>query len=150
MLSKGSLEMIAWCKAGCPLPGDAPRQAERDDKPVKIDRERDAANDPELVSADCVGALHDPDGGLYLPWGPCLSPDDVRRMRAELVGMIEELSGLECWPESLLDDVLGRAIRGPLADLMPNLAHFTERLTEARAESAARDALDRRTWRYDR
>jgi hypothetical protein len=63
--------------------------------------------------------------------------------------MIEELSSLECCPEPYRDDVLSRAIRGPLADLMPNMHYFTERLSAARAEAAARAALDRRAWRLE-
>jgi hypothetical protein len=70
----------------------------------------------------------------------------MSRMRAELVAMIEELCSLECWPETYRDEVLSRAIRGPLVDLMPNTHYFTERLSEARAEATARAALDRRTW----
>ncbi len=110
---------------------------------------RDAANDPASIPADCIGALQSSDGGLYLPWGPYLGPDDVRRMRAELVAMIEALCDLEQWDAGRRDDVLTRAIRGPLADLLPNIAHFNERLTEARAEAEARAALERRTWRFD-
>ncbi|MFL9907351.1 hypothetical protein [Paraburkholderia sp. RL17-337-BIB-A] len=103
-----------------------------------------------MIPVDCIGALQSADGGLYLPWGPCLSPGDVKRMRGELVALIEELADLEQWDSGRRDDVLTRAIRGPLADLMPNLHHFNERLSEARAEAAARDAMDRRTWRFDR
>jgi hypothetical protein len=99
------------------------------------------------IPHDCIGALQASDGGLYLPWGPCLSLDDVHRMRADLVGMIEALADLETWDAGRRDDVLTRAIRGPLADLPPNLAHFQERLTEARAERAARELADRRSWR---
>jgi TubC N-terminal docking domain len=41
-----------------------------------------AAHKPEIVAhlcaaandaADCTGALRSRDGGLYLPWGPCLA-----------------------------------------------------------------------------
>ncbi|MBB5501557.1 hypothetical protein [Paraburkholderia sp. MM5384-R2] len=85
--------------------------------------------------------------GVFLPWGPYLSADDVRRMRAELVGMIEELSSLEGWPQLYRDEVLTAAVRGPLAALLPDLHYFTGRLAEARAEAAARDAVKRRTWR---
>ncbi|MDG0025952.1 hypothetical protein [Trinickia sp. Y13] len=110
-------------------------------KPEIVAHLRAAANDANAIPADCVGALRDPDGGLYLPWGPCLSIDDLRRMRAELVAMTEELCSLECWPKRYREDVLSRAICGPLADLMPNLAYFNERLSEARAEAAARVAM---------
>jgi hypothetical protein len=145
MLSKGALEMIAWCAAGCPLPGDEPKQ---DGTPVRVDPVPDAADDADYP-ADCTGALIDPDGGAFLPWGPYLSPDDVRRMRAELIGQIEELSGLECWPDSYRDEVLTAAVRGPLSALMPDLHHFTGRLSAARAESEAREALAARVWRLE-
>ncbi|WP_124646292.1 hypothetical protein [Burkholderia sp. Bp8990] len=98
---------------------------------------RDAVHGPENIPADCVGALRDPDGGLYLPWGPCLSAVDVHRMRAELIAMVEELSALERWASAHRQDVLTRVIRGPLADLLPNIAYFRERLEAARAEAAA-------------
>ncbi|WP_233831777.1 hypothetical protein [Paraburkholderia sp. ZP32-5] len=81
----------------------------------------------EAAPADCSGALLAPDGGLYLPWGPYLSPDDVRRMRAELAELIEDLADSEGWPADHRNDVLSRAMRGPLADLLPNLAYFRER-----------------------
>ncbi|RDK01624.1 hypothetical protein [Paraburkholderia lacunae] len=88
--------------------------------------------------------------GEFWPWAPYLGSDDVRRMRAELVAMIETLADMERWPADHRDDVLSRAIRGPLADLMPNMHHFNERLTAARAEAATRAALEQRTWRFDR
>lgn len=102
---------------------------------------RDAGHGPTNIPADCVGALHDPDGGLYLPWGPCLSAVDVHRMRAELIAMVEELSTLERWASAHRQDVLTRVIRGPLADLLPNIAYFRERLDATRAEAAARAVL---------
>jgi hypothetical protein len=116
---------------------------------VARSKNAEAANDPEAIPADCVGALHDPDGGLYLPWGPCLSPDDVQRMRADLVSLIETLADMEHWDAGRRDDVRTRAIRGPLADLMPNMHHFNERLSEARAEAEARDAVLRQSWRLE-
>ena len=84
---------------------------------------------------------------VAVPWGPSLSADDVRRMRAELVGMIETLADMENWDEGRRDDVLTRAIRGPLADLLPNLAHFNERLAAARADAEARRIADARAYR---
>lgn len=52
--------------------------------------------------------------------------------------MVEALADLEAWPEEhLVDDVLSRAIRGPLANLLPNLAHFRERFGAARAGGGA-------------
>jgi hypothetical protein len=88
--------------------------------------------------------------GEFWPWAPYLTAADVERFRTELVGMIERLADMEQWPDEHRDDVLTRAIRGPLADLLPNLHHFNQRLTEATAEAAAREAVDKRTWRYDR
>ena len=87
---------------------------------------------------------------LWLPWGPRFSADDVRRMRTDLVGIIETLADMERWPAEHRDDVLARAVRGPLADLLPNLAHFRERLATAQAQAAARAATSRRAWRFDR
>jgi hypothetical protein len=53
-------------------------------KPEIIAHLRAAAND----AADCAGAMRSCDGGLYLPWGPYLSPDAVLDLRAELVELI--------------------------------------------------------------
>lgn len=106
-----------------------------------------AANDWQVIPGDCVGALRSTDGALYLPWGPRLSLDDVRRTLAELVSAIEELAGIEYWPRTHLDDVVARAIRGPLSDLLPNRSHFGERLVAARAEAEAREVAARRAWR---
>lgn len=119
-------------------------------KPELVAYLRDAATDARPPPDDCVGALHDPDGGLYLPWGPSFTADNVRVMRAELVWIIEHLAELEAWPDEHREDVLSRAIRGPLSDLLPNIAYFKQRLTEVTAEAAARDAADKRNWRYDR
>lgn len=88
--------------------------------------------------------------GEFWPWAPYLGDADVQRMQTELVEMIERLAELEDWPEEHRDDVLTRAIRGPLADLLPNLHHFNQRLTEATAAAAARKAAEKRTWRFDR
>lgn len=87
--------------------------------------------------------------GEFWPWAPYLGADDVKRMRTDLVGMIERLSGMEDWPAGLRDDVLARAVRGPLADLLPNLHHFNQRLAEANAAAAAREVVEKRTWRFD-
>jgi hypothetical protein len=103
----------------------------------------------ELEGDGCAGALIDPDGGAYLPWGPYLSASDVRRMRADLAVLIEDLATLEGWPREHLDDVIGRAMRGPLHDLMPNLAHFHERTAAARAEHEASEAVKARSWRLE-
>lgn len=88
------------------------------------------------ITESCSGALLSSDGGFFLPWGPHLSSADVLRMRAELVDMIELIARMEGWPLADLDDVLTRAMRGPLSDLMPNLAYFRERLDRARAAAA--------------
>ena len=109
----------------------------------------ETANDPASIPADCVGALRDPDGGAYLPWGPYLSPDDVRRMRGDLVAMIEQLSTIEGWGRDHLDDVLTRAIRGPLADLLPNLHHFRERLKSARTAAEQEARRRAQAWRCE-
>jgi hypothetical protein len=109
----------------------------------------DAANDSQAEPDDCAGALIDPDGGAYLPWGPYLSPADVQRMRGELFDMIDELCRREGWSNERRHDTMTRAMRGPLADLMPNLAYFNGQLTVARAEAAARAAMTARTWRME-
>lgn len=100
----------------------------------------------------CVIAL---DGALladgpYWPWGPYLSGDEVRRMRANLVGAIAEIARLECWQQAHRDEVLTAATRGPLSALLSDLHHFTGRLMAARTEAAARDAVAQRAWKYDR
>jgi hypothetical protein len=108
------------------------------------------ASKPEILDylRRLVIAPADQDGaGLQLPWGPHLEAHDVRELRAELVGMIEALADLEGWPREQLDEVLTAAVRGPLSALLPDCAHFRERLAEAQAERAARVALRRRTWR---
>ena len=117
-------------------------------KPEIVEYLRATANDADavLVPADCVGALTSSHGGLYLPWGPYLSARDVARLRADLVGMVEALANLEAWTEKHRTDVLARAIRGPLADLLPNIAHFRERLDAARTESTARARRAARAW----
>jgi hypothetical protein len=104
----------------------------------------------EQPPEDCAGALQSADGGFYLPWGPYLTADNIRVMHVELVWIIEHLAQLEVWPEEHREDVLSRAIRGPLSDLLPNLHHFNQRLTEANAAAAARVAVHARTWRYAR
>ena len=99
--------------------------------------------------ANCRGRVDPECGAAFLPWGPYLSEADVRRLRLELVAMIETLAGVECWPRERRDDVLTRALRGPLADLMPNLAYFRARLVEAQAEVHARELALCRAWRME-
>ncbi|QBQ97901.1 hypothetical protein [Paraburkholderia pallida] len=131
-------------KVGGPL---AAREAMRPElaahKPEIIAHLRAAAND----AADCTGALRSRDGGLYLPWGAYLSVDDVHRLRAELAELIEDLADAEDWSEAHRDEVLARAMRGPVSDLLPNLAHFRGRIVELDAERKARHLLRQRTWR---
>lgn len=88
--------------------------------------------------------------GEFWPWAPYLTTADVERFRTELVATIEKLADMEQWQDEHRDDVLARAIRGPLADLLPNLHHFNGRLTEARAAVAARETASRRAWRFHR
>lgn len=88
--------------------------------------------------------------GEFWPWAPYLCAADVERFRTEVVALIEKLADMEDWPDEHRDDVLARAIRGPLADLLPNLHHFNQRLTEAAAAAAAREAVEKRSWRFDR
>jgi hypothetical protein len=113
-------------------------------KPEIVAHLRAASND--AVPADCVGALRSRDGGLYLPWGVPIPADQVREMQAELLGLIETLADYEGWPKDARDEVLTRATRGPLADLMPNLHHFRERVSEARTEYEARRLTHSRAW----
>ncbi|MBN3789308.1 hypothetical protein [Burkholderia sp. Ac-20353] len=108
---------------------------------------RQSPDDSMPVPPDCDGALRSVDGGLFLPWGAYLSPDDVRRTLAELAGTIEQLAALERWPQEQRDDVLTRALRGPLGDMLPNHRHFSEMLAAACAEAEAREIAARRAWR---
>lgn len=110
-----------------------------------------AANKPEIMAFLKAGggALIDPDGGAYLPWGPYLSADDVFRLRAELAELIEDMADAEDWTPAYRDEVLARAMRGPLYDLLPNLAYFRERVAAFYAECEARQLLRRRSWRME-
>lgn len=110
---------------------------------VRFSKSAEAANDPANVPADCVGALQSDDGAPYLPWGPYLAPGDVQRMRAELVDSITQVSTLERWPQEIIDEVMAAAVRGPLSALAPDLAHYSARLSAARAGAAARGAISR-------
>ncbi|WP_124606446.1 hypothetical protein [Burkholderia sp. Bp9142] len=62
-------------------------------------------------------------------------------MRTELVELIEGLADCEGWSHARRDEVLGRAIRGPLSDLLSNLAHFRDRVIVVAAEYQASEAL---------
>ncbi|MCY0388237.1 hypothetical protein OVY01_13515 [Robbsia sp. Bb-Pol-6] len=75
----------------------------------------------------------DPDSGApFSPWIAPMTADEFDCRRTELVGMIEDLAEIEGWPRDYLDDVLSRAIRGPVGDLRPNWHYFTKRLKEVR------------------
>ncbi|MDH6150603.1 MULTISPECIES: hypothetical protein [Paraburkholderia] len=106
---------------------------------------RAAAND----AVDCTGALIGPDGGAYLPWGPYLAQDNVRRLRAELFAMIADLAQAEGWTRERHADTMTRAVRGPLADLLPNIEYFSAKVRELRAEATAREVMAARSWKYD-
>ena len=139
MLSKGARDMIAWCAAGCPLPGEAARA----DFGHSLDDEADGS-----FADDCIGALVHPESrAAYLPWNARPASADVRRMLDELRVMIGELATLECWPLERHNEILSRAMRGPLADLMPNFWYFSRRIAEKHAEAAAHEILAARTWR---
>jgi hypothetical protein len=101
----------------------------------------------EDIRPNSEGTLHDESAPHSLPWGPRMSSCDVRRLLDELHAMIEELARVEGWPSERLADIMTRAIRGPLTDLLPNVAHFGTRLREQRAHTAARELLAKLTWR---
>lgn len=92
------------------------------------------AHKPEIVAR--LRAAANEGEPPFWPWVPYLAAADVARLRAELTGVVEALADLEVWSDERRADVLGRAIRGPLADLLPNLAHFRERLDAARTGGA--------------
>lgn len=108
-----------------------------------------AANDPRAEPDDCAGALIHPDGGPFLPWGPYLAEDNVRRLRAELAAMIDALALAEGWEYERYDRIVSRARNGPLADLLPNIAYFNAKLIERRAEAEAAALLAARSWRLE-
>ncbi|WP_169740142.1 TubC N-terminal docking domain-related protein [Paraburkholderia acidipaludis] len=108
-----------------------------------------AANDPPAAPDDCAGALTDPDGGPYLPWGPYLAEDNVRRLRAELFAMVDELARAEGWTRERHADTMERAVNGPLSDLLPNIEYFNAKVIERRAEAEARELLAARSWRLE-
>ncbi|MFM0053630.1 hypothetical protein [Caballeronia grimmiae] len=85
--------------------------------------------------------------GPFLPWGPYLTADDVRRMRGELRMAIDELAACEGWPRSHKSKIMAQAMNGSAANLLADLAHFAARFLEQRAQAAAREALAARTWR---
>ncbi|MGF6608483.1 hypothetical protein OKW45_003405 [Paraburkholderia sp. WSM4175] len=103
----------------------------------------------ERIPDYCMGALRDPVGGLFLPWGPYLTADDVRRLRAELFTAIVELADAERWTRERYNDTVARAARGPLADLLPNIEYFSAKVRELRAEATVREVMAARAWKYD-
>ncbi|CAD6551438.1 hypothetical protein ACFQ3P_30225 [Paraburkholderia sabiae] len=112
---------------------------------------RQAANDPQTQpdDDDCAGALVDPLRGPYLPWGPHLAADNVRRLRAGLFAMIAEIANAEGWPRERFNGIMSRAVRGPLSDLLPNIEYFHSKVIERRAETEARALLAARSWKLE-
>ncbi|QNB10903.1 hypothetical protein G5S35_04495 [Paraburkholderia tropica] len=88
-----------------------------------------AAETPPL---DCVGALHHPDGGPYLPWGPYVEPGQLQQMQRDLLAAVEELARFERWPDEYFDHVVYCIERQPISTLRPDLAYFNARLRIAR------------------
>ncbi|MBY8605246.1 hypothetical protein K7N18_10390 [Burkholderia arboris] len=75
--------------------------------------------------------------GYRFAWGTWASPDDIDQLRFELAGLIDQLADEEKWSFDRRAAAMCSAVRGPLADLLPNLHHFRERMQEV---FAARDA----------
>ncbi|WP_429497445.1 hypothetical protein ACQUFY_16795 [Robbsia andropogonis] len=71
---------------------------------------------------------HPESGASFMPWCAPVSPAQFRTWRGELVEMIEELAALQGWRRDHLDDVLTRAINGPVSDLRPNWRYFRDEL----------------------
>jgi TubC N-terminal docking domain len=92
-----------------------------------------AANDADSLPADCVGALRDPEGGLYLPWVPHITPEQLKQWQRELFEAVDELARLEGWPDSDYDHVVMCIERQPISTLRPDLGYFRDRLEAARA-----------------
>lgn len=112
-------------------------------KPAIVSYLRAAANEPGERN-DCPVSA---DGGAFMPWCAPVTPAQVAAWQAELLELIEEIADSECWSRAALDEVLIRAIRGPLSDLRPNLGYFRERVVEIDAERRARQLIASRTWR---
>jgi TubC N-terminal docking domain len=114
-----------------------------------------AAHKPEIVSY-LLAAANDPgesdsfpvspDGGAFMPWCAPVTPSQVTTWQAELLELIEEVADSECWSPGALNDVLIRAIRGPLSDLRPNLGYFRQRVADIEAERRAKRLVASRTW----
>ncbi|RAS35861.1 hypothetical protein [Paraburkholderia bryophila] len=110
---------------------------------------RAASNDLTPVPADCAGALRHLDGGLYLPWGPYVDQAQLRAMQRELFEVVDELAKLEGWKKDNYDHTMMCIERQPASTLRPDLAYFQSRLAAARADQAARDALAKRSWKFE-
>ncbi|WP_175865569.1 hypothetical protein [Burkholderia cepacia] len=80
--------------------------------------------------------------GYRLAWGTWMSPDDIYRLRFELAGLIDQWADEQKWPLDRRAAAMCSAVRGPLSDLLPNLAHFRERMQEVFAERDARRLID--------
>lgn len=111
---------------------------------------RATENDSIETPADCVGALREPGGGLYLPW--CLYIDSVQlaALQQELLEIVDQLANLERWHDDTYDRVIGAIERQPISTLLPDLGYFRDRLRIARAEDQVRQAATQRSWKYDR
>ncbi|WP_322008282.1 TubC N-terminal docking domain-related protein [Paraburkholderia tropica] len=101
-------------------------------KPEIVGYLRKAANAPIPTTDDCVGALRDPDGGPYLPWGPYIDREQLAVMQRDLLAAVEELARRESWPDEYFDHVVYCIERQPISTLRPDLAYFNERLRIAR------------------
>ncbi|MGF6974916.1 hypothetical protein QFZ94_003366 [Paraburkholderia sp. JPY465] len=100
---------------------------------------------------DCVGALiYTESGAPYLPWGPYINPEKLSRWQRELFEIVDELAKLEGWKPDDYDHTVMCIERQPISTLKPDLAYFTARLSAARDEAASREAINKRSWRFDR
>jgi hypothetical protein len=107
-----------------------------------------------LRAAECDatehgGALSGPPAGTFWPWCPDISAEDLPGLYAELAGLIRALSALEHWPREDFSAIMTRAMRQPVAALLPDLHYFRQRLAGANDEIAARADVAAWCWRYD-
>lgn len=100
-------------------------------KPEILDYLRAAERETYEVSPDCVGALRDPDGGLYLPWGPYLDTEQLMAIQRTLFEIVDELAKLEHWPDDVYDIIAQTIGRQPISTLKPDLVYFRQRLETA-------------------
>jgi hypothetical protein len=106
-------------------------------KPEILNYLRSAKPDMDAVPADCIGALRDPDGGVYLPWGPYLDQEQLKALQRALFEIVDEVAKLERWPDDVYDVIRQTIERQPISTLGPDTAYFRRRLYEARAVAAA-------------